>query len=196
MIAGNFPDEIEDEDEAISELFDDVIEDYGLISSPSTKLQVIQGYNQLRANDLTGNTREAIEIFAATEEQERQTEAHHSCKNNNDNESTIQTRSMTNKRSKTEIKQKLAHYAKVMKFFEENSCSVCLSNYKQIVDNNLHIVNPSCGHPLCCACADKIMRSKKKECPRCRGNVTADSFNIMKFNADLEIDNQDQRVFL
>ena len=83
-----------------------------------------------------------------------------------------------------------------MKFFEDNTCSVCLSSYKEILDDNLHIVIPTCGHPLCCECADNILRRKKKECPRCRGNITADSFNLMKFNADLEMVAQEQRGFL
>ena len=83
-----------------------------------------------------------------------------------------------------------------MKFFVENKCSVCLSSYKEITDDNLHIVIPTCGHPLCCQCADNILVSEKKECPRCRGNITANSFDLMKFNADLELDSQDQKVFL
>ena len=83
-----------------------------------------------------------------------------------------------------------------MKFLEDNKCSVCLNNFKKIFDDNLHIVVPSCGHPLCCECADNILKSTKKECPRCRGNTTVDDFNLMKFNADLQMETRDQRVFL
>ena len=83
-----------------------------------------------------------------------------------------------------------------MTFFEDNKCSVCLSRYKEVLDENNHIVIPACGHPLCCECADNILKSTKKECPRCRGNITADSFNLMKFNADLEMEIQDREVFL
>ena len=64
-----------------------------------------------------------------------------------------------------------------MKFFENNKRSVCLSNYKEILDEDLHVVVPSCGHPLCCKYADNILVSDKKECPSCRGNFTDQSFD-------------------
>ena len=47
--------------------------------------------------------------------------------------------------------------------FEDNECCVCLSNYKEILDEDLHIVIPSCGHPLCCKCADNIVYGEKKQ---------------------------------
>ena len=101
--------------------------------------------------------------------------------------------------SQSELKQKIATVAKdskVMKFFEDNKCSVRLSSYKEVLDENLHIVVPSCGHPLCCGCADNIMMSANEECPRCRGNITPDSFNLMKFNVNRCIRNMNKRVFL
>ena len=101
--------------------------------------------------------------------------------------------------SQSELKQQLSTLdknSKVMKTFEGNKCSVCLSNYKEILDEDLHIVVPSCGHPLCCKCADGILDSEKIECPQCRERITLQSFNLMKFNAGLEIDTENQRVFL
>ena len=98
----------------------------------------------------------------------------------------------------SELKPKLAAVVKgsdVLNFFEDNKCSVCLSNYKEILDEDLHIVIPSCGHPLCCKCGDNILESKKA-CPQCKARITADSFNLMKFNADLKVDARNQRVFL
>ena len=83
-----------------------------------------------------------------------------------------------------------------MNFFEENQCSVCLSSYKEVLDENRHIVIPNCGHPLCCECADNILKSTKKECPRCRGNITCQPFKLMKFNADLKMETQNQTMFL
>ena len=65
-----------------------------------------------------------------------------------------------NRVSQRELKQKLAEADKdcdVIKFFEGKTCSVCLGNYKEILDEDLHIVVPSCGHPLCCKCADNIL---------------------------------------
>ena len=99
----------------------------------------------------------------------------------------------------SEFKNKLATHSndsKMMKRFEENKCSVCLSNYKEILDEDLHIVVPFCGHPLCCECADNVFYSEKNECPQCKRGLAADSFNLMKFNDDLEIDTQNQMVFL
>ena len=193
--AFNRPDDHRDEIEVISELIDETAEIFDLISSHSIKSQVLQSYNQLRESIYWGGiNRQSIEVILVPKEPE----THQSCMKNNDNEATIQT-SEENEISQSDIKQKLAIVNKdsnVMKFFEENRCSVCLSSYKEIFDNDLHIVIPSCGHPLCCGCADNILVSTKKECPRCRGNITAASFNLMKFNADLEIDVQDQIVFL
>ena len=85
--------------------------------------------------------------------------------------------------------------SRIVKIFEDNKCPVCLSNYKEIFEEDLHILIPSCGHPLCCNCADNILLSKKKECPQCRGKVDACSFNLMNFNDSLEINTQDQKVF-
>ena len=101
--------------------------------------------------------------------------------------------------SQPEVNQKLKSVDEnttAFRFFQENKCSVCLNNYKEILDEDLHIVIPSCGHPLCCKCADNILHCENKECPQCRGNITADSFNRMKFNADLKLDVQEQRVYL
>ena len=67
-----------------------------------------------------------------------------------------------NEVSQCELNEKLKTVDKkseVFKFFEDNKCSVCLSDYIEIVDEYLHIVVPSCGHPLCCSCADDILVS-------------------------------------
>ena len=50
-----------------------------------------------------------------------------------------------------------------MRFFNKNQWSVCLSSYKEILDEDLHNVVPYCGHPLCCICADNIFVNTKKE---------------------------------
>ena len=123
---------------------------------------------------------------------------HSLCKMNQNVVSNVKERRRTGI-SQSELKQRLSTLdkkSKVMKAFEGNKCSVCLSNYKEILDEDLHVVIPSCGHPLCCKCADYILYSKKKECPQCREKITARSFNLMKFTADLEIETENQRVFL
>lgn len=188
------------EDVAIVELSDEFVRFLQLlqfqtsISLEQLRLKIIQGFCQLRANHFSGNRHLSMNISLIPEVQP---EPHFSCKmNQNENDTTHS--SGGNEFSQSEVQQKLAIYEKenkVMKLFKENTCSVCLSSYKEILDDNHHIVVPSCGHPLCCECADNILRSTKKECPLCRGNFTADSFNRMKFNADLEIVAQDRKLF-
>ena len=184
------PDDNENEDEAVTELFNYIAQD---IDVEHLRSQVLQECNRMReANFLDADHYVTIYIDDVVPEKR---EAHQSCEENNDNVRTMHA-SEENGISQSEVKQKLAHFSKSMKLFEENNCSVCLCSYKEILDENLHIVVPSCGHPLCCQCADNILMSTKKECPRCRGNITANSFNLMKFNADLEMVTQDQIVFL
>ena len=162
------------------------------ISVELLRMKIIEGFRQLRENDLNGIGTRTMEISLVPKE------PHFSCKMLAIDSDTTQS-SGEKDISQSEVQQKLAIVdkdSKVMTLFEDNKCSVCLSSYKEMLDDNLHIVVPSCGHPLCCACADNILKSTKKECPRCRGNITADSFSLMKFNADLQMEAQDQTVFL
>ena len=155
---------------------------------------ILIGFKQLQER-FRGNSREWMEISVV---QKEQLKPHLSCQKNQDDNSTTES-SGINEISQSELQQKLAVVEKnnkVMKFFEDNQCSVCLSSYKEILDEDLHIVVPSCGHPLCCKCADNILVSEKKQCPRCRGNISAQSFRLMKFNADLAMETQKQTVFL
>ena len=158
------------------------------------KCDIVQGFRQMVQNDLNCVFVQQTIYFVP----EKQPKPHYSCKMYGNEDSTIQA-SGKNESSQSEVKQKLSvvkNNSEVMKFFEENKCSVCLSSYREILDDNVHIVVPSCGHPLCCKCADNILRSTKQECPRCRGNITVDVFNLMKFNCNLQIETQDQKVFL
>ena len=162
------------------------------------KPDILNGFKQLQENDFRRNNGSVwnfgiMEISVVQKDQE-----HISCQENENDDSTTES-SGINEISQSELQQKLAVVEKnnkVMKFFEDNQCSVCLSSYKEILDEDLHIVVPSCGHPLCCKCADNILVSEKKQCPRCRGNITAQSFRLMKFNADLAMETQNQTVFL
>ena len=175
----------EPEDQAVDRTFDLIVEHHYSqyltgINVEQLRLKVVEGFRQLRENDLSGNSEESMEIILEPKD-------------------TANEASEESEISQSELQQKLAIVekdSKVMKYFEDNKCSVCLSSYKEVLDNNRQIVIPPCGHPLCCECADNILVSVKKECPRCRGNITADSFNLMKFNADLEMKTGDQKVFL
>ena len=180
------------EDEGLSDLLDDFVRKF---NSEHLRSRILEGFQQLRESDFSGNSLESTEISVVPD---KPLEPHLSCKKNQ-KEHVKTERSVENEITQSKLQQTLAVLDKdssIMKFFELNKCSVCLSKYIEILDNSFHIVIPSCGHPLCCACADNILKSTKKECPRCRGNITADSFNVMKFNDDLQIEAQDQTVFL
>ena len=180
------------EDETVSDLVNRFAKEF---NSENLRRKVIQEFRRLRENDFSSAVWRKYIVYVAPE---NQLEHHFSCKKTSNEDSTILAQE-ENRMSKSELKQQLENLNKdseIMKFFVENKCFVCLSSYKEITDDNLHIVIPTCGHPLCCQCADNILVSDKRECPRCRGNITADSFDLMKFNADLEVDSQDQKVFL
>ena len=181
----------DNENEVISELCDIIEVQFGL---GRLRPQVVQGYNELLDLDLDGNFPLLFEIPVFSEKPQ----AHQSC-NLNDEQSGILENCNVNELFQYQVKEKLENVqkdSKVLKFFEDKKCSVCLSSYKEIINDNLHIVVPTCGHPLCCKCADNILMSAKKDCPQCRRNITADSFNLMRFYADLEIVTQDQKIFL
>ena len=72
------------EDEAVSTLFDNIVSYFDL---EYLRSQVLQANNQLRENDLSGNSFGSTEIIVVPEERE----AHQSCKENNDNDTTMQT---------------------------------------------------------------------------------------------------------
>ena len=175
------------EDEAVIQLLDDFVEEYQpdfptSIITEQLRVKIIEGFRQLRDSDFDDHSERRHENLIISSLLEEQPELHFSCKSKKHEDSATQS-SGENETFQSEIKQKLATFQKdgrTMKFFEDNKCSVCLSSYKEVLDENLHIVVPSCGHPLCCGCADNILKSAKKECPRCRGNITADSFNLMK----------------
>ena len=187
----NFSDR--DEDEALSKLLDRFENLRCGFNLKRLRSKFLRGFRYLRENDSNGYSQRSMEIALVAEEQP---EPHFSCKKNQNEDSTSSDENII---SQAEIKENLAIIEKdnkSMKFFEDNKCCVCLSNYKEVLDDKLHIVVPNCGHPLCCGCADNILKGTKKECPRCRGNITADSFYLMKFNADLEMETQHQTVFL
>ena len=159
------------------------------------KTEVLEAFYQLRENHQRDGNPESVEINLVPKPKP---DTHVSCKQKHNEDITNQP-SAENIISQSELKQELVKVDKdsnTIKLFVENKCSVCLSNYTEILDNDFHIVIPTCGHPLCCECADKILMSRKKECPRCRVNITVGSFNLMKFNAELEVETQDQKVFL
>ena len=82
-----------------------------------------------------------------------------------------------------------------VEFFNSHSCCVCMETYREVVEGDHHIVAPSCGHPLCCKCADGIL-ARKPECPICKVKVDQDSFEMVKFGGDLRPDLKKQKLYL
>ena len=168
------------EDKGLSSVLESYVNNTGL---QQLRGDIVEGFNQLRQSN-----QDVIElkIYLPT---------HMSCGKNQKDSSTVLAE---NEISQFDLKQKLASLdknAEAMKFYDNNKCSVCLSDYKEIVDEDLHIVVPRCRITLCCKCADEISGSEKKECPSCGGNITTDSFELLKFNSDLEVVLEDWRIF-
>ena len=167
----------------------------GLEGIKQIKTQILEAIKQMKENDRDNESIQTKEIVVPPKEIIK---PHSLCKINQNVASSVQALP-ENGICQSELKQRLSTLDKdneVLKVFKDNKCSVCLSNYKEILDEDLHIVVPSCGHPLCCKCAEVILNSERKECPLCRERITSQSFNLMKFNADLEIDRENQIVFL
>ena len=175
-----------DENEAVRRVINTFEQDFGL---SFTTLKILEGFQKLKEENLEGLSSKLLDI----DDGQTNGTQHFSCKlNNNENFGENEVR-------QSDINKKLAvldQQSETVKFFQDNKCSICLSEYKEILDENLHIVVPSCGHPLCCSCADNIMITKSKNCPQCVRSFTLQSFKLMKFNGDLEVNLQDQRVFL
>ena len=160
------------ENEVISDLLDDFVREFNFLECFKTK--ILQGFNQLQQNDFSGNSWELMQISLVPQK------SHFSC-NKDDGENLHTNESEETEISQSEVLRKLAIVnkdSKVQICFEENRCSVCLSNYKDLLEENLHIVVSSCGHPLCCKCADTILQNANKECPRCRGSINAECRTI------------------
>ena len=136
------------EDEAVVILLNNFVEAYysdyfTIISVEQLKLKVTEGFRRLRENDYIVGYMDICLIPQGP---------HFSCKMKQNDDDTTKS-SGEGGISQSKVQQKLAFIEKenkIMTFFEDNKCSVCLSSYKDILDDNLHIVIPSCGHPLCC----------------------------------------------
>ena len=75
--------------------------------------------------------------------------------------------------------------SRAMTFFTQNCCPVCLASYKEVIEEDHHIVIPTCGHPVCCKCCDEILRNNG-ECSRCRDVFDKKMFDTMVFDINLQ----------
>ena len=123
----------QNEGEGLSIVLDSFVNYTGL---QQLKGNIVEVFNQLRQNNQDGVE---LKIYVPT---------HMSCGKDQKESSTVLAE---NEISHSGLKQKLASLdknAEAIKFFVNNKCSVCLSDYKEIVDEDLHVVVPRCGHPL------------------------------------------------
>ena len=81
-----------------------------------------------------------------------------------------------------------------MDYFNRNECPVCMKSYKEILEDDRHIVIPLCGHPICCKCSDEILRTKRK-CPCCREFIGTYEFDVMKFDIYIQLVPQERRIY-
>ena len=81
--------------------------------------------------------------------------------------------------------QGLDKSSEAYKFFTGHNCSVCLRNYKEILDDGHHIVVADCCHVYCCSCLDEMIKSKdNKRCPECRRAFWPEDFSELLLNID------------
>ena len=180
------------EDEALSSILDDFVQEFG---SENLRSNINEGFLRLRERDLYNNIQAWLDIPIVVDEQVF--DHHYSCNEANKEYSDTQA-STTTDISYSELKEKLATLDKestIYKLFKDNKCPVCISSYKEIVIEDLHIVISSCGHPSCCKCADNILSKMKKECPLCRSKIDKNLFKLLKFNEELQIENKDRTAF-
>ena len=81
--------------------------------------------------------------------------------------------------------QGLDKSSEAYKFFTGHNCSVCLRNYKEILDDGHHIVVADCCHVYCCSCLDEMIKSKdNKRCAECRAAFWPEDFSELLLNID------------
>ena len=183
--------ELKNEYSAIDHLLQHLI-----VCNPTLKpltLPMQEGFKQLLNESLEiGNNKErSIKIPVFSHE-----ETHLSCRKSN---KVNKTSKLDKSISQRDLKNKLGKISlsrKVEKFFTDNSCSVCASTFRDILDDSLHIVVSSCKHVICCKCADVILSNGNPVCPQCRRKLSPESFELMMFNNKLEQDFGNQKVFL
>ena len=181
------------EEQALSNLMDKMCSYLvGIEEIIQFREKIVRGFSYLRVRGMNGNRQRSLIIYGKPKG------PHFTCKQNKSKKHTVQA-AEKDEHAQSELKVKLVNFdenSKIMKFFVENVCAVCLSNYNEILNEDLHIVIPSCGHPLYCKCADGILSMAKKKCPRCKININSDSFSLVKFNTELEMVTQGQEIFL
>ena len=116
------------EDDLVKKLVAKFVADFNIESMGS---KIIKTFRELRERDIDGNNFVCEKLDVPQ---------HISCKSSQ-NHSISDENTVT----QSELSQKLATLDKndkVLKFYEDNKCCVCLNSYKEILDDKLHIVVP------------------------------------------------------
>ena len=90
--------------------------------------------------------------------------------------------------------QNLDKNSREFKFFNENTCCICLETFKEILEHERHLVITSCNHVLCCACLDSILKKKKKnkpaKCPMCKSELDPFAFDLVLLHVDFIVNEE------
>ena len=145
------------------------------------------------SNDCQKFLKTNVPVFSIVEELEVNPEflrKHMSCWETYGKEKGPFTRNFTKKNGihSSCIKHTLENFeanSPAITFFTENSCPVCMASYKEIIEEDHHIVIPPCGHPVCCKCCDEILRNNG-QCSRCRDGFDIGKFDTMVYDLNLQ----------
>ena len=89
--------------------------------------------------------------------------------------------------------QNLDKSSREFKLFNKNTCSVCLETFKEVLDDERHLVVTSCNHVLCCACLDNILKQKDIAlCPLCKSELNPFGFDLVSLDIDLTVKEEER----
>ena len=87
--------------------------------------------------------------------------------------------------------QNLDKESRAFKLFNENTCCICLETFKEVLDDERHLVITSCNNVLCCAWLDNMLKKKKRNetalCPLCKVELEPDIFDLLALYIDLTV---------
>ena len=89
--------------------------------------------------------------------------------------------------------QNLDKESRAFKLFNKNTCSVCLESFKEVLDDERHLVVTNCCHVFCCTCLDNILKERKDEdalCPMCKCELDPQFFDLVLLHIDLTVNEE------
>ena len=87
--------------------------------------------------------------------------------------------------------QNLDINSRAFKFFNKNTCCICLETFKEVLDDERHLVVTSCNHVICCACLDSILKQKDIPlCPMCKSELDPFVIDLVFLDIDLTVNEE------